>query len=475
MRMSTIAHFTCAGDTASLIMGSWSTTVAFLVVTLSTVVISTPLDQRSSKFFEQQTQEVPGEIQSFKSSESAEPELNDIDVTKVHYTGAQVWTISVEINRWGFVSELEDKNLISIYKTKSSSVDALIQAHQIQEVKTALSTKNLPFNIVIEDLQVLIDLENPPLQENAIKPQKSVGHSMDWKRYHRLEDIHGFLDYLAEIFPDIASVQSIGKSVEGRDLKIIKISNGNPSNKAVFIDGGIHAREWISPATVTYFINQLAENFKAESDDIKNIDWYFLPVLNPDGYEYTHTTNRMWRKNRRPGPNKRCVGVDLNRNFGYEWGGLGTSADPCSDIYKGEKPFSEPESEAILKFFQSGVKFSAYLTYHSYGQWIFYPWGYDSVLPPDAAELDTAGKNIAAAIKSTGQDVYTVGTAADLLYPAAGGSDDWAKSFGVKYSYTIELNDQGKYGFALPSQYIEAVAKENLAGLRTLVAAIHEA
>lgn len=131
---------------------------------------------------------------------------------------------------------------------------------------------------------------------------------MTWKQYHRLEDIHQFLDYLAKTYPAHISIQSIGKSHEGRDLKVgivflwqslntkffelnykknvstylfaillilqlLKISDGKPSNKAVFIDGGIHAREWISPATVTYFINQIAENFDVESDDFKNIDW----------------------------------------------------------------------------------------------------------------------------------------------------------------------------------------------------------
>lgn len=124
---------------------------------------------------------------------------------------------------------------------------------------------------------------------------------MTWKQYHRLEDIHGFMDYLAKTYPTIVSVKTIGKSYENRDLKvsktddklqinqdnlslffyklccslqILRISDGKTTNKAVFIDGGIHAREWISPATVTYFINQFTENFDVESEDVKNTDWY---------------------------------------------------------------------------------------------------------------------------------------------------------------------------------------------------------
>ncbi|KAJ8927854.1 hypothetical protein NQ314_019656 [Rhamnusium bicolor] len=95
---------------------------------------------------------------------------------------------------------------------------------------------------------------------------------------------------------------------------VLKISNGNAENKAVWVDGGIHAREWISPATVTYIINQFVSNFESEPKYIQNIDWYIAPLLNPDGYEYTHTIDRLWRKNRaRSG---QCAGTDLNRNFG---------------------------------------------------------------------------------------------------------------------------------------------------------------
>ncbi|KOB52182.1 hypothetical protein OBRU01_26274, partial [Operophtera brumata] len=278
---------------------------------------------------------------------------------------------------------------------------------------------------------------------------------MTWKQYHRLEDIHGFMDYLAKTYPSIVSVKSIGKSYEGRDLKVLRISNGQATNKAVFIDGGIHAREWISPATVTYFINQFAENFDVESDDIKNIDWYFLPVVNPDGYEFTHTTDRLWRKNRKPGYTPRCMGTDLNRNFGYRWGGKGASNNPCSEIYRGSKAFSEPETKAI------------------YGQYLLYPWGYDNALPPDHAQLDIVGKRIAEAISQSRGSQYSVGSSSGLLYPAAGGSDDWAKSEGIKYTYTIELSDTGRYGFVLPTTFIESVARESMAGLRVLAQAVN--
>lgn len=137
---------------------------------------------------------------------------------------------------------------------------------------------------------------------------------MTWRAYHKMEDIHGYLDYLAETYPNLCTVYSIGRSVEGNDLKVLKISNGGSNNKAVWIDGGIHAREWISPAVVTYIINDLVLNFEGESSSVQSIDWYFLPLANPDGYEYSHYTDRLWRKNR--ARNGACYGTDLNRNYG---------------------------------------------------------------------------------------------------------------------------------------------------------------
>ncbi|XP_072945063.1 uncharacterized protein [Epargyreus clarus] len=272
-----------------------------------------------------------------------------------------------------------------------------------------------------------------------------------------------------------ASVLSLDYNEDEEPLTVLRISNGNPTNKAVFIDGGIHAREWISPATVTYFINQFAENFDVESDDIKNIDWYFLPVVNPDGYEYTHVGDRLWRKNRKPGVlGRNCIGTDLNRNFGYRWGGKGASSNPCSDIFRGSRAFSEPESRAVSEFISSSAaKFSAYLTYHSYGQYLLYPWGYDNALPPDHRDLDVVGKNIAQAIRQAGGTTYQVGSSSGLLYPASGGSDDWAKGQGIKYTYTIELRDTGRYGFVLPTTQIIPVAQESLAGLRVLAKQLH--
>lgn len=165
-------------------------------------------------------------------------------------------------------------------------------------------------------------------------------------------------------------------------------------------------REWISPATVTYIINDFVENWEDQPDYIKNMDWYFMPVQNPDGYEYSHTRDRYWRKNRRR-IGFFCNGVDLNRNYGHMWGGKGTSKRPCSEVYAGTGPFSEPETKAVRDFFMNSTsKFQGSLSFHSYGQYILYPWGFDSSVPDDHNDLKEAG-NSAANVNSAQKISFT--------------------------------------------------------------------
>ncbi|XP_032519329.1 carboxypeptidase B-like isoform X2 [Danaus plexippus] len=222
------------------------------------------------------------------------------------------------------------------------------------------------------------------------KPKRKQLLVMDWKKFHRLSVIYSFLDHLEKDFPAICTVSVIGKSVEGRDIKMLKISNSNASNAAVWLDAAIHSREWISTAVVTYLADFIARNFQDLSNSVTNKDWYIVPVLNPDGYEYTHTRDRMWRKNRarRDGA---CVGVDLNRNFSCGWGNNGeegSSDNPNSVFYRGPEPFSEPESSAVRDtILSSATAFKVFLSFHSYFELIIFPWGYKTDPCPHYLDL----------------------------------------------------------------------------------------
>jgi len=272
---------------------------------------------------------------------------------------------------------------------------------------------------------------------------------------------------LADTFPNMVTVTVMGQSYEGRDMPMMKISTGGSgTKKAIFVDGGIHAREWVSPATVTWMMSELVERYDDHPEFVDNLDWYFMPVINPDGYEYSHTNDRLWRKSRKPNGGG-CYGTDMNRNWGFHWNEGGSSSNRCSDTYHGGVAWSEIETQVVRDAMLSiGTNTAAYLTYHSYGQYLFTPWGYTSDLPDDYNELYAVGIEATNALTALYGTRYTVGSSTNLLYIASGGSDDWAHATvaeggpNIKYSHCIELRDTGRYGFILPASQIIPTAEE---------------
>ncbi|XP_028172455.1 carboxypeptidase B-like isoform X1 [Ostrinia furnacalis] len=294
------------------------------------------------------------------------------------------------------------------------------------------------------------------------KPKKRKIKLMDWKKYHRLNVIYAFLDELERDFPAICTVSVIGKSVEGRDIKMLKISNSNASNCAVWLDGSIHPREWITTAVVTYIADVIVKNFPNLSTSITNKDWHIVPVLNPDGYEYTYTHDRMWRKNRACYDGE--YGVDLNRNFSYGWGNNGdegSSEDPNNVFYRGPAPFSEPETAAVRDtILGSTTPFKVFLSFHSYFELIIFPWGFKKDPCPHYLRLLEGGAIMARAIYDATGMTYKVGSTKDMTYYACGTSIDWSYAIAkIPYSYMIELRSK-KHKFKLPRDKIAETCLE---------------
>jgi len=313
-------------------------------------------------------------------------------------------------------------------------------------------------------------------------------HRMNWQKYHRLNDIYEYLYYLENAYPDLAHVINIGKTVEGRDMLVLKIGTKRYSDKpAIFLEAGIHAREWIAPSVATFIMRTLVENHRNNQDLTDFFDFYILPVANPDGYEYSFTSNRLWRKNRaRNGGLSSllltlCDGVDLNRNFGYHWADAptplhiqsGTQLN-CMETYSGPHAWSEPETRNIRDFVYSiQQNVVGYVPIHSYGQKILYPWSYTGVRLPDWKEMQTVGKIMGRAIEQASGLDYAVGSAPYTQYLAAGGADDWARGeMGIKWVFLIELPDTGTFGFLLPANKIVPTGQSVFEGIRALAVTI---
>ncbi|KAJ3643795.1 hypothetical protein Zmor_024215 [Zophobas morio] len=343
---------------------------------------------------------------------------------KVIYNEDQLWKITNDNKTTlNLLKSLEKEKYLTLWALNAKKIDAIINHKHVTQVKEKLLENNQKYEVAIEDVQKTIDEANPKPQED-IDGRK--GYRLTWNYYHNLDDIYDYLHYLETSFPKLCTVTTIGDSVEGRPIKLLRISNRNPNNKAIFVEGGIHPREWISPAAVTYIINQLISNYDDEPSYIKNLDWYFVPVLNSDGYIYSYNVDRLWRKNRAKSKISDCIGVDLDRNWGYDWGNNGSSTDPCNKAYRGRKPFSWVFSSAFL--------------------WAV--WGALNRIVEDHEELTDVGMQAAKNIQSAGGETYAVGPAGPLIYEASGISSDWARgSQAIKYAFTIELRDKGDHGY----------------------------
>lgn len=261
----------------------------------------------------------------------------------------------------------------------------IVRPDNIHKFEETLQSNDIDFQLLDGNVGKTVQVNfhyNRLMQK--LKPYRGQGR-LGTDRYYSHDVINAYLDDLAKRYPQRVFVKVMGKSFEERLLKTITITNGDGryNKNVILVDGGFHAREWISPASAIYAIEQLVENFEENKDLLEDFDWVVLPVVNPDGYEYTQQSadTRMWRKTRKPlfHEGAICYGTDPNRNFDFHWNEEGASSDPCSNTFAGPKAFSEPEAMVVRDLIHShSERGQMYLTLHSQGKLLLYPWGWTS-------------------------------------------------------------------------------------------------
>ncbi|CAO2603045.1 Carboxypeptidase A4 [Lemmus lemmus] len=218
--------------------------------------------------------------------------------------------------------------------------------------------------------------------------QERSGDSFNYGSYHSLEAIYHEMDSIATDFPDLASRVKIGETFEKRPMYVLKFSTGGGKKRpAIWLNAGIHSREWISQATAIWTARKVMSPGISQGFCLENVDVFLLPVANPDGYVYTQTHNRLWRKTRSRTPGSRCIGADPNRNWNASFAVSGASSNPCSDTYHGKFANSEVEVKSIVDFVTKHGNIKAYISIHSYSQLLLYPYGYTSEAASDKKEL----------------------------------------------------------------------------------------
>ncbi|XP_037038852.1 zinc carboxypeptidase-like [Bradysia coprophila] len=340
-------------------------------------------------------------------------------------------------------------------------VDVVVPPHKLYEFNGIMKKFNIIHELEVENLQTLIDAETPIVQPNSV----------DWTSYHNYTTIYAWLDELLETYSDVLSSHLIGTTYQNRPIRAVKLSHktGNPT---IFLESNIHAREWITSATATWWLNELLTSDDPDIVDLaQNIDWYIIPVFNVDGFHYSHEVNRLWRKTRQNHATI-CFGTDANRNFNFQWMvNNGASDNPCSETYAGPYAFSEVETRALSDFLAPiGRQINIYLSFHSYGQYILFPYGHtrDEVTEYHDIMTDVGNATREGFAQFNGTE-YVVGTTAAALYVASGTSVDWAfNEFDIPIGYTFEFRG-GSYGFVLPADQILPNCYETRDGIIAMV------
>ncbi|HHH50775.1 MAG TPA: peptidase, partial [Campylobacterales bacterium] len=216
------------------------------------------------------------------------------------------------------------------------------------------------------------------------------------QQYKSYEESKEFLFECMKNYPDIITIQSIGKSWEDRDILLATVSlNVAYANlkPALLFTGTVHAREWIGNELGIEFIDYILKNYKNNPEILKTITYntlYLVPCLNPDGFEYSRTHFSFWRKNRRNNGDG-TYGVDLNRNFSV---GYNKSKHTSSNVYSGPKPFSEPETRAIKGFVDTHPNITIALDYHSQGNVFFPAHKFNHEMELEGTDLNTLCANM---------------------------------------------------------------------------------
>ncbi|CAF4417589.1 unnamed protein product [Rotaria sp. Silwood2] len=380
------------------------------------------------------------------------------------YANHQLWRLHVtnreqlaKILAFSRIAHLHDINFWSEHFRIHEPIDVRVPPEAIDGFADFLTSDGVKIKHVVHMADIGAIIERQRILQN-LPPSSSNPNDFAYDKYHTVEDIHAWVDQIVATYPEIVTPFTVGKSYENRDMKGFKISSKKmatkrdgtkaTTKKAVWWDGGIHAREWISPATVIYIAYNLLSNYGQDptiTHLVDQFDYYILPVFNVDGYAYTWAKDRLWRKTRSKTSVPLCYGADPNRNWDYHWCESGASSDPCADTFCGEKAFSEIETAQVAKFItnQQGT-IVHYINFHSYSQLWMSPWSYTTLIPPQFKLQDDGSIQAITALTAVHGTRYQHGTIAQIIYAASGSTADWTYgTANVTFSYGVELRDTG--------------------------------
>lgn len=397
------------------------------------------------------------------------------------------------------LAEASTRLFLDIWGTTSDYVDIRVQINQVSPLlgmlPERLSTSHFT---LISDLARAIHESLPKnmgsvleqgLHKSSLGPL-AASDNIFFTRYHPLRTVMQWMQLLESIFPEHVQYISIGQSSEGREIPALRVgrpsvNSGTSPRKTMVVTAGIHAREWISTTTANYVAWALITEFNKDpiiTKFLHHFDVIFIPILNPDGMNYSWQHDRLWRKSRQETSLRMCKGYDLDRSFSFGESFEHAQTDPCSEDYGGERPFEATEAAELAKWSRNekelhNVQFVGMIDYHSYSQQILFPYAYTCTIePPNLENLEELAAGIAKTIRLSSGEAYSVSPACDAALVAdkpkhevsgtrinegTGSAMDWFyQEMKAHFSYQIKLRDHGLYGFLLPEEEIIPTGQE---------------
>ena len=352
--------------------------------------------------------------------------------------------VKIELTSPTLIAQLASQGLPidHFHKSNENFIEVVFSQSELQK----LESLNVDFEIVIPNVTDYF-LQNNSQNSTVTATTAACGlehfNVGDMGGYHTYDNIIEHIEMMEMEFPNFVKIDTIGTSLEGRAIFGVKISdnvliNESDTEGVVYYDALTHAREPMSLEATLYYMWWLLENQGTNQEAtylINHREMYFVPIVNPDGYVYNQMMNPngggLWRKNRRDNGGG-CFGVDLNRNYGYQWGlEPGSSSDGCTNIYRGTTPFSEPETEAV-KNFLTQIQPSIAFTTHTHGDVFLSPFGYSDTLADYQTYSEFTSEFIPKYYKGYGTTSQMLG------YTSSGTTRDYLHSEGI-YGWTPEI------------------------------------
>ncbi|KAL2760387.1 hypothetical protein ACRALDRAFT_2039035 [Sodiomyces alcalophilus JCM 7366] len=408
---------------------------------------------------------------------------------RVSYEGYKVYRIDTHDESEQIHKLIDGLHAVEVSCGESDHFDLAVAPEDVE----AFQALGFDAFLLSEDLSVDLAEEGPVesfYESDAnftLEARQQSLPALSWFNLYRPYVEHAtFFSQLQAAFPSNSRIFNVGNSYQGRSIYGIHLwgPGGQGSRPAVYFHGTVHAREWISAPVVEYLTWHLIDGYRNNDPLVRSFfdkyDFYIVPFVNPDGFVYTQSTDRLWRKNRQPRSGSSCVGTDGNRNWNFQWstpGGASTS--PCSETYRGQAAGDTPEIRALTTFTNSlstrGIKL--FIDWHSYGQYILLPYGYNcqARAPNHNAQMSVAA-GFSNAIRAVSGTRFTYGPSCSTLYATTGSSPDYmGGAMGAEYSWTVELRPGpggGSSGFVLPASQIVVSGREQWEGIKYVLSTI---